>query len=196
MPSPKPYFVSDPEQVAALTSPVRQEVLDVVIARQGCTVREIAETLGRPADGLYYHLKALVQVGLLREEPGDDPARGTRYAAPTRGIMYLEYRPEDADHSAAVRRVVGSMLRAAERNFSDGLSLEGLRPSGPDRNLNASRQRAWLDREQRREVNRLLARLQAILHEGCEPGAGELTTLTFVLAPMEASPVRRSTDEE
>ena len=55
------------DQIRCLMSQVRQEIVDVVEALGTCSIGEIAEQLGRSADGLYYHVKALVKVDLLEE---------------------------------------------------------------------------------------------------------------------------------
>lgn len=193
MGTPTLYDITDPEQLEALASPARQEIVDTVIALGRCSIREIAEALGRPADGLYYHIRALVQVGLLVEASSRTTGQREEalYAAPTRGIMRLRYRPEDAEHSAAVRRIVSGMLRSAERDFGAGLDPAIARCAGGRRNITASRQKAWLGREELGEVNALLARLQQILQDATPEDGGDLVSLTCVLAPIEPAPVRR-----
>ncbi|HET9620627.1 MAG TPA: helix-turn-helix domain-containing protein, partial [Kofleriaceae bacterium] len=52
--------IVEPRAIAALASPVRQEILDTVEALGGtATIAELAAQLGRPADGLYYHVTVL-----------------------------------------------------------------------------------------------------------------------------------------
>jgi DNA-binding IclR family transcriptional regulator len=195
MAKPARHDITDPAQLDALASSVRQEILDTVIALRACSIREIAGALGRSADGLYYHVRALVQAGLLSEDAGRSASGRpeTVYRTRSRGIQQLRYRPEDADHANAVRRIARAMLRSAERDFSAGLASGRARPGGADRNILASRQRARLTRAQRREINALLARLQEIFHDsatGDDAGA-ELMSVTVVLAPIEPAPLRR-----
>lgn len=65
--------VRDPAQVRLLSSPVRQEMVDTLAALGGeAGVANLADQLGRPADGLYYHLRALVLGGLVEELPGGE----------------------------------------------------------------------------------------------------------------------------
>ncbi len=65
----KPFVrgaVRDPDHVRLLSSPVRQEVVDTLAALGGqASIAAMAEHLGRPADGLYYHMRALVESGLV-----------------------------------------------------------------------------------------------------------------------------------
>ena len=50
-------------------STVRQEIVDTIEALGGdAAVADIAAHLGRPADGIYYHLRRLVDSGVLRED--------------------------------------------------------------------------------------------------------------------------------
>jgi hypothetical protein len=187
------FLVDDPAQVEALASAVRQEILDTVIGLRRCTVRELAEALGRPADGLYYHVRQLVAVGLLREVRGvDRGASDALLVAPTQGIARLVYDPPTAKRNRAIRQVAGALLRSAEADFAGALGTERVRTSGRRRNLNASRQRAWLDDAQLLEVNALLARVQTIFTQATRPAGGALHSLTFVLAPLEPRPVRRA----
>src|SRR5262252_1976032 len=106
--------------VRALVSPVRQEIVDTIEALGGdAAVADIAAQLGRPADGIYYHLRRLVDGGVLRE--GDDPGdgRGRRYGtvAPRGRRVHLRYGRGSSANAATVAKLVGGMLRTAERDF-------------------------------------------------------------------------------
>lgn len=189
----RPFDIRRPDQLEALASPVRQQIVDAVCGLGPCSISEIASALGRPADGLYYHVRTLLDVGLLIEAgERETPRRAeTLYSVPTKGIMRLMYEPEDSTNAAAIGRIVGAMLRMAERDFGAGFAPDRARVSGRDRNLHASRQTAWLDKEARLEVNRLLSRLQEIFSAASSRADGELQSLTFVHAPLEAKPARR-----
>ncbi|MFG0304652.1 MAG: winged helix-turn-helix domain-containing protein [Phycisphaerales bacterium JB040] len=187
------YLVDDPAQLRELGSPVRQALVDAAASIGPCSISELAEQLGRPSDGLYYHVRALLEVGLLVEAGTRATTRRdeTLYDTPTRGILRLAYRPGDPENVTAITRIVGGMLRDAERDFASGFTQQLAVTSGPQRTLTASRQRGWLTRDQRAEVNGLLLRLQQIFDEA-RPGEGtSLQSLTLVLAPIEARAARR-----
>ncbi|HYV40165.1 MAG TPA: helix-turn-helix domain-containing protein, partial [Thermoanaerobaculia bacterium] len=59
------YSITRPDQLAALASPVRQEIVDVLAGMPRAPIAAIAAALGRPANGLYYHVRELVRVGLV-----------------------------------------------------------------------------------------------------------------------------------
>src|SRR4051812_42911292 len=54
-------------RLAALTSPVRIELIGAVQTHGPASIRELAARLGRPADGLYHHVRTLVRAGVLAE---------------------------------------------------------------------------------------------------------------------------------
>ena len=181
------YAIEDVDQMRALASPMRQEIADTVNALGECSIAEIASALGVAADGLYYHVRALVDAGLLIHSGERNTTGRTEalYATPTGGIMRLKYDAADADNVKAITAIVSSMLRVAERDFGDGFRPDLARTEGPRRNIVGSRQKAWLDKEQRREVQRLLGRLQEIFADSQPAEGSELCSLTFVLSPIE-----------
>ncbi len=190
--APSQMRIRRTEQLDALTSPVRQQIVDAVCGLGLCSVSDIAAALGRPADGLYYHLRRLVDVGLLIET--SHPSRGQMlYTTPSPGILRLVYEPNNPENVARITRIVAGMLRTAERDFGAGFEKVNARVDGPDRNLNAARQTARLNAAQRREVNRLIHRIQAVFAEAVRNGEadGEFLSTTMLMAPLEDRPVRR-----
>lgn len=59
------HVVRDAEQLRALRTPVRNEVLKAVQQLGPCSVAEIADRLGRVPSSIHYHVLALVEAGLL-----------------------------------------------------------------------------------------------------------------------------------
>lgn len=185
-------FISDVRQIRALSSPIRQDILDAVTAIGPCSVAELAAAIDRRPDGLYYHIRRLVKVGLLREAAGDGSGRGElRLDVPKKGY-YLEYEPESRANKAAILRVAAAMLRSADRGFRRAFDPRVAVVSGPRRNLWASRVRGALTPAELAEVNALMERLHAIMRSGrrdAGDGAGRgrsLHELTIVLAPTSA----------
>lgn len=107
--------ITDVAAVEALAYPLRQELLDTVTAFGGeAAASALAEQLGRPVDGLYYHLRLLVKHGLLDEEVTRNQAgrqeRRYRLAGDGRGAPRLAYRPTA---SAGSMGVTGSTRAAS-----------------------------------------------------------------------------------
>lgn len=178
-------------QIDLLASPTRIEIVDTLEALgRAVTVAELASELGRPADGLYYHLRQLARGGLIEEETAPE---GRRYRLPTRSgsRVSLRYRPGATANARAVGRVAGSVLRVAERDFKRALADPAAVVEGPRRELWAGRGKGWVGPDQLTEINRLLGRMMELLHQPRTPEKQTLIALSWVLAPLEAQSPRR-----
>ena len=178
--------IESPRQIRALASAVRQDVVDALEANGPCTVREVAELLGRRPDALYYHIRALLDVGLLVEVvPVGDADSGTTVDVAFRPVS-IRYDLDDRVNREGVCRVVGAMARSAQRSFRKAFRPGHAQAEGPDRNLWAGRCQGWLSKQDTREVNRLLARIQSIMRARQVPTSREATRqeVTFIFAPL------------
>src|SRR5580700_2825202 len=86
-------IVEDAKKIAVFATPIRIELVTTIQALGGAaTVAELAAQLGRPADGLYYHLRALVK-GRLLEERSDAGVQRFCLTIPAGQRMTLRYKP-------------------------------------------------------------------------------------------------------
>lgn len=186
--------IVDPAQIALFASGIRQEIVDTLESLGGeAEVAEIARQLGRPADGLYYHLDLLAKGGLLdAEEAGG--ARRYRLARKKDAVLQLDYRSGGEKACRASVRVIDSMLKIAGRDFREALADPHARIGGPRRDLWASRGKGWVSESELGEINRLLSRLNDLLRGPRRPGRDRLVSLCYVLAPVAAQPVRRGSE--
>jgi DNA-binding transcriptional ArsR family regulator len=183
--------IEDAKKIAVLAAPARIEIVSTLEALGGsATVAELAEQLGRPADGLYYHLNALIRVGLI-EEHAEYGARRYRTTTPSGQRLRLRYRPGATANARAVGRVAASVSRLAQRDFVRALSQADTAVEGPGRELWAARLRGWMDPAQLAEVNRLLLRLRQLFSRSRPTSTGKLIALQWILAPINAKPARR-----
>src|SRR5688572_15611419 len=113
--APRRMLIAEPRQIRALASPIRQDILDTVMAIGPCSVADVARALGRRADGLYYHIRRLIGVRLLV-----GMGEGELQLDVPRKSMYLVYDPSDRRNRAAVLRVISALLRSAGRTFRKG----------------------------------------------------------------------------
>jgi predicted ArsR family transcriptional regulator len=186
------YAIRRPEQLAALESAVRQEILDTIQAAGPLSAVEISSLMGRPADALYYHLKELQRVKLIVVHETRPTERRDEAVYDLAGHpMVLEYSPRREGPAHPLSRLVRSMLRTAERDFQAAVGTSAARPDGDRRNLWAGRRYAWLSPRDFRRVNKLLDELTAIMTTAREPASGELCTMTLVLAPRASRAGRR-----
>ena len=186
--------IADPAQIRLLSSAVRQELVDTLAALGGeASVAALAEELGRPADGLYYHLRALVRGGLLREVPSDGGGeRAYRFAGEGDAPLRLAYRLGAQGNQAELAIFARSLLQIAGRDFDEALHGENVTTEGPGRELWASRNKGWLSPADIAEVNALLERLSALTSQPKRPGRDRLMSCAFVLAPVSPRPKRRT----
>lgn len=185
-------LVEDAGEIDLLASPTRIEIVDTLEAfGSAVSVAELAAALGRPADGLYYHLRQLADGGLIEEQAAPD---GRRYRLRTRkgNRLRLRYKPGATANADAVGRVAASVLRVAGRDFARALADPDSVVEGPRRELWAARGKGWVDAADLAEINRLLGRLmERVQRPAHERPRGKLIALSWVLAPVEAKPARR-----
>lgn len=179
-------------QVGALASPVRQEIVDTLEALGGeAPVATLAAQLGRPSDGLYYHLRLLVRAGLLEELADDGDGRRYRTAGRRGARLRLQYLPGATPNARAVESVAAGMLRIARRDFGAAIRREETAVKGPGRTLWASRTKGWVGPAELEAVNGLLEKLIELLRRGPSPARRQLLSLTWVVAPVVARAARR-----
>jgi DNA-binding transcriptional ArsR family regulator len=183
--------IEDAKKIALLATPIRTEIVTTVQALGGAaTVAELAEQLGRPADGLYYHLRVLVRGGLL-EEQLESGGRSYRLTVPLGQRLMLRYKPGTTANAKAVGRVAASMSRLAQRDFTRALADPGTVVEGQSRELWVARGRGWVDSAELIEINRLLERLAMLLLRTRPKSGRKLISLQWILAPLDARPARR-----
>ena len=180
------------DQIAALESAVRQEVIDTIQAAGPLSAGELSKLMGRPADALYYHLKRLVKVGLLALRSARRRGRRDESVYDLAGHpLVLDYPVSAKGQAHPLSGLVRSMLRTAEKDFRASVGTAPARPDGDRRNLWAGRRHAWLSTRDLERVNDLLDRLVAIMTQARNPAGGELCTLTLILAPRASRAGRR-----
>lgn len=179
-------WISDPAQVRALESPMRQEIVDAVTAIGPCSIIELAAYLGRAADSLYFHVRRLVKVRLVQEvdRRKDGRHESAIYAMPGRSARIVYSSPM----RKSIRKVVSGALRLSLREFNLGLAEKNPQFSGPHRTLWGGRGKGWLSKADLAEVNRLLEQLSQILCRN-EPGPDrQVYSLGWVFAPAQVRP--------
>ena len=183
--------IENAAEIALLASPARIELIDTLEALGGeASVAELAAQLGRPADGLYYHLRQLAEGGLLIEEATPE-GRRYRTRMPRGERLRLRYRPGKTANAEAVGGVAASVLRVAGRDFSRALADPSSIVEGPLRELWAARNKGWVGDVELAEINRLLMRINMLLHRPRTTTRNRLVALSWIVAPVDAKPARR-----
>lgn len=175
--------ISDDDQLKALASPVRQELLDLLARTGPASAAELGKLTGRPADGLYYHLRALQRAGLISSE--ESRARGGRSEELFRSVHRepaLRHDPSPRGNSPAVTSIAASMLRLGIRDFRRAAASSDIRTRGPGRELWALRVTGWLSPTEVAEVNRRIRTLRDAV--GKPRSKGKLYSITILLTPL------------
>lgn len=178
--------VESATQIRALASTVRQELIDALQALGEASVPELAQQLGRPADALYYHLRALLRAGLVHQVGSRQRSRHVEavYAtvAPDQALQ-LRYPTGPGADNEALKQLIGGMLRASGRAFERALDDPDRITEGPQRELWAGRIQGWLTPTGLRRANALLNQLAVLFAPGQRPAGSRLFALQIVLTP-------------
>lgn len=192
------YVVESHEQLEALSSPARRELIDAVQLLGPCAIAEVAEALGKPADSLYYHVRKLLQVGLLKQVA---LRRGVRrdeavYDLPGRPLR-LRFNLDHDDTSDLIVSSAAATLRLTERSFRAAVERRQGQYGGPKRDLLCERYRRPLNASELQEVNNHLDAIVEVLSRPVDSSAaakGDVYSVTLAVTPVEVKPVNRRGD--
>jgi predicted transcriptional regulator len=183
---PDQLVIDRPEQLAALTSPVRVELLETFGLLGPCSVADVAGHMDRAADSLYYHLRKLLAVGLL--EHVEDRKQVTRseaiYRLPAKEIEIARHTKGDA--RAQTSKAIQTLMRLAGRELDGWMDDESAVDEGPKRRLYGRRMRGRLSWKAVAEINRHLTAIEEVFaHEAQRKNraAGQAVAFTVVLTP-------------
>jgi DNA-binding transcriptional ArsR family regulator len=186
---PHAALVEDETQLSALASTVRQDIVDTLRALGEASAPELAAHLNRPADGLYYHLRALSRVGLVAEVCERRKGRVAEAVYSLRQkTLALSHRPRDQRAKAALINIVRAMFSGAEREYRRAIADQDCVVDGPRRELWPSRVVGWLTPHQLEQVNTLLSELNALVATNRFAPEARLYALQFSLAPAAPRP--------
>lgn len=178
------YVIRGRKQLSVLAAAARQELIDILAGMGPVSVAEIAATLGRPADALYFHLRALKRAGLV-EQVGYR-SRGGRQEALFRTIapeLRLQYEPRNPVNRQGITDIVSSMLRLGIRDFRRAFQRGDAMVTGNCRELWALRKAGRLSLAQIRDINRSIEQL--VRHLKRPQGKGRLYGITVLLTPLD-----------
>ena len=181
--------IDQPGQLAALASPVRVELLELIGLWGPCAVADVARRMGRRPDSLYYPVRKLLEVGLL-EHVGDRPAGHRTEAVYRLPAQELEM-PRHSEGELAresTRKAIDSILRLAGRELKAALEDDEALDEGPERNLYGRRMRARLSKKALRELNGHVTAIEELFTQAAlKPVRAESSvavTLTMTPVPL------------
>lgn len=181
------HWIESPRELSALASPLRQEIIDAAAAQQApCSIAEFAGLLGRPADRLYFHIRHLHRAGLLVSAGDRKEGRhvAALYTLPAARVR-LRYRPDDPRNTRGVTAVVDGVLRLARRDFRRAMASGHATIAGPLRDTWGGRAKGWLTVSERRQLNRLVERIDALMQAARPRRGAKPIAFTFVQVPLD-----------
>jgi predicted transcriptional regulator len=182
-PDRKRLSLSRPRELEALISPVRVEVVEQLQAGGPASVGEIAAALGRSPHSLYYHVRLLESVGIVKH-------RHTRRVGKRDESVYalaaerieIQRAPWSPAKGAAFARAAAAILRRAERNMRAASADAATWASDREPRAMFGTRKTWLDRAALLEIATLVARLDQEMTK--RPARGRPYLWTFALAPL------------
>ena len=182
----KHYVLREPQQLEAMVSPLRHQILRVLSNEGPLSAAEIAERLGRSAESLYYHLTALVEVELVykagervrprhREALYDAVASEIRTDPKQTGERYID----------AMQRSASSLLRVADRQLKAAYKRQRETASERPRTLRIQQYYTRLTPSAARELEQRLEELLAFVQAADSPD-GRRVSITVCTAPLDA----------
>lgn len=181
----KRFTISDPAQVRALVSPSRHHILRALSSVGPATVRSLAEHLGRSAESLYYHLRALEKVGLIVDKtPASSSAGEAVYDTPARMIV-TDPKVSKPAYLAAYRKSASALLRLVDRQLMSALTRQEERRSARARSLRIQQLQVRLAPADARVLARKLDDIMEFLTEREVADGKEVIAVTLVSCPLE-----------
>jgi len=182
----KQFVLRDPAQVAVLASPVRCQLAECLSIHGPMSVREVAQRIERTPESLYYHVKALVDVGLVLLDSSSKVNRRReavyRLVAPR---LVRDGRQRSPAYKEALARTGEAFLRLAAREHRVAVVSGEVPAEGPRRSLSLRRHSARLDPAGLAKLNRLLDNVFDLLDQYDDPKSELPIAVTIAVAPAD-----------
>jgi DNA-binding transcriptional ArsR family regulator len=176
------------EQMDALASPVRLEIVDCLQRCRRASIADLAKRLGRSAGSLYRHVHHLVRAGVL-SQAGKRRA-GRRYEVVytiTPGAFQLDLDPDLPGSADYLKRYAGAILRLAERDFRAAVERGEVVTRGSTRNVVYQRRKVRLTKQGLARLVRHMDEAVQIILEEDQQGQGRYYAMTAFLTPLSES---------
>lgn len=175
-----------PEQIEALGSPAKREIVQFVATTGPTSVPEIADGVGRKVTSLYRHVHELVEMGLLLEAGKAKTIRRDKQLYVTPGKR-LQVNVEAADRKAisALCRAMNQHLRAVGREMTRVHKSHTGRHRGTAPNVKFVGDKGWASRDKISKINKHLADASSCLSSVPKSNRDELINLSAAVWPAE-----------
>jgi predicted transcriptional regulator len=182
-----PYVVEKTEQIEALVSPFRHQLLRTLGTVGPISVRALGEHLGRSAESLYYHLRALEEVGLVVNQNAVD-AEDSQAEAKYRTVSTMivsDKTSTDGGYLAALAKSVSALLRLADRQFISALKRQADAQEQRSMSLRGQQLHVHLSVTDAQTLAGKLEDIMDFLVERDDPQGKEALSVTLISCPLE-----------
>ncbi|MHC4975682.1 MAG: hypothetical protein ACYTF7_03640 [Planctomycetota bacterium] len=179
------YQIEDPEQLRVLAVPSRLRVMTAFGSLGTATVNDVASHVGRSAESLYFHVRALEECGLLLEA-GErvSGGRSERLYRPVAEKIRIAGDITEEGYRGALSSMCGAIARASEREYSRSLESDRARLLGAGRNLAMYHYHVHLKGRDRQRLLRMLEEINTFIIEHNDPANGELYSYGAIFSPV------------
>ena len=187
MPRAKFIRIQTPAAWRTILSPIRREILEAMQELGPCPIADAAAACGRPADGLYRHVRVLVKAGFLVEA---GTRKGMRNVERLFDAAAEDFAPPRLrrDSSAAEREVVAVTAEALARSTTRAMratATAGRLECQPERrNFFLQHHLAWLTPRRFAELRDLMLRANRLLEDGRRERTGDLYEVLSIATPV------------
>ncbi len=178
------FQVVKPEQLEALVSTKRHDIIAQLAASGPMSVRELADAIGAAPSSLYYHIEHLCSVGLVLEAGvrQDQNKPEQLYNVPARN-MFLFDAMQAPRNKPVMKAIAGAICKQATRDFSRGFDAPHRNPVGATRNVRFGRLVGRPDAATLKRINTHLDAITELLLASTH-GTGPRIAMTWVVAPQ------------
>jgi len=159
---PDEETISDPEQIRAISSPVRHAIHQVVLSQGQASISEIANQLGKPAASLYRHIDKLVEVGLLVEDGTKSTARRDAKVYSST-LEFFRYADRDIDMVDAISGFARASLKETGKQLTRTFERGDAVLPVPGRDTFIGSPSGWLDPDEIGELNEHIDAIIALM---------------------------------
>ncbi len=190
---PRIHSVTSPASWEVLVAPARAEIVEAIRLLGPCSIAEVAEAIGRPADTLYRHIALLTEAGFLRDAGIRKGDRNLERLVDTVADTFVIDFEDDtgAAENRAIVATANSFLGAMGRAVRDSASARQLVLAEQDRNILINYELSWLRPEDYQEVRVLINRLKQIMDDGKTRREGRLYVTLAMACPVTRKRSRR-----
>jgi DNA-binding transcriptional ArsR family regulator len=181
------HWVMRRDQLNAVASAIRHDILDHLIARGPLSVHDLALSLHRKPTAIYSHLQRLLKVDLVVGiRVSRKRGRPTLLFRPIAPLIRLARAPNDPRNRPILARIAKTMSSQAAADYGKAFQHMDWVIDGPERNHWVFRCMTAPSPQRLAKINKLLDQLAGLIWTP-DPKPGRLMSVTWLLSPIGAA---------